>query len=51
MRTINLQSTELAQVIKAVNQEISYRIAKNDSSFELSCLKSAIDKLKKEFEK
>ena len=51
MRTINLESTELDQVIKAVNQEILYRIAKKDSSFELSCLKSAMDKLKKEFEK
>lgn len=51
MRTINLESTELAQVIKAVNQEILYRIAKNDTSFELMCLKSARDKLEKEFSK
>ena len=48
MRTVNLESTELHQVINAVRREILQNIATHkDGSFEHSCLKTALDKLEK----
>lgn len=48
MRKINLESTELHEVIAVVNRSILAAIAEHkDTSFEFMALKSARDKLEK----
>ena len=51
MRTVNLESTEIAELIAVVRRDIVIRkAAKNESSFELGCLEKALKKLEKAWE-